>query len=466
MTRVPRRTFATLGLALLAALTVISSPALSLTAQATVDPTCQGKTATILGTDGPDYLLGTKKADVISAGDGDDTIRGFKGNDIICAGFGDDLVNGGLGNDQVFGQGGNDEIQMSDPELYCSTSESLEAFDPFAVETAYQDPASPAWQDCNPANGPTPHAVTIPDGGSKNLMMDVQIPPGFSNLARDTNVRVFINAPKVNGVPDPCQITVGMTSPAIGDPPTKISNPLAGSTCNSTGTDMNGTSFDSEAIIDFKKIDSPLGDPNANTRPMNGRFHPSGSLDSNYRNKPVCNADLTDCLWKLTVSDTKVDGNVGTISWWAMEVNYGQNTTDGTDAVNCGTGQNDTVDYTARNANLTVTMADGLANDGATNEEDNLGGDDANRCEWLYTGYGNDNLTGNSVYNDIRGGGGNDTITGLDGNDRFRGGIGNDKEYGGVGNDKLDGNDGVDTSDGGTGSDTCLNSEVKISCEH
>jgi Ca2+-binding RTX toxin-like protein len=461
-----RRRFAPIVFAMLATVAVMASPTLSQTARATVDPTCQGQPATIVGTDGPDYIVGTKKADVISAGDGDDTIRGFKGNDIICAGAGDDLVNGGLGNDQIFGQAGNDELQMSDPVLYCSTSESLEQFDPFAVETAYQDPASPAWQDCNPANGPTPHRVTIPDGGTKNFLINVSIPDGFANLARDINVRVYVNAPVVNGVPDPCQITLGMQSPAILNPPAKISNPLAGGTCNKTGTDLNGTSFDSEAIINFKKINSTLGEPDAKTRAMNGRFHPSGSLDTNYRNKPVCSNDLSDCLWKLNIGDNLADGHTGSISWWALEINYGQSASDGSDVVTCGTGANDTLDYTARNKNLSIDLGDGLADNGQSSEKDNLGGDNANRCEWLYTGYGNDTLTGNSVYNDIRGGGGNDVITGLGGNDRFRGGIGNDKEYGGDGNDKLDGNDGVDLSDGGPGNDTCLNSETKISCEY
>jgi Ca2+-binding RTX toxin-like protein len=441
-----------------------SSVAFSASAGA-VSERCQGHDATIVGTDGPDYLVGTDGPDVISAGAGDDTIRGLGGDDLICAGGGDDLVNGGMGNDSVMGESWQDEIQMSDPWIYCSTATS--GFDPAAVETAYEgdrsDPGSAAWSSCDPSNLPSPDAVKIPDGGTKVLFMDVAIPPGASNLARDTNVRVYINAPQVHGTPDACQITISVQSPPI---PTKVASGLDKGTCNQTGTDLDGTTFDSEANLDFNNIDSssPLSAPGYN-RPMNGRFHPSGSLDSKYRNKPVCNARMTDCLWKLTIKDTVQDGITGTVSWWALEINYGDNGDDGTDTVSCGTGASDTVDYTARNRNVRATLAGGKANDGVKGEHDNLGSDDADRCEWLYTGYGNDKLSGNSVYNDIRGGGGKDTIKGRAGDDRFRGGTGNDTEFGGPGDDKLDGNDGDDTGNGGSGMDSCLSIEHESNCE-
>jgi Ca2+-binding RTX toxin-like protein len=444
----------------LCSVATVSSLAFSAPAGA-VSLKCQGQSATIVGTDGPELIVGTNGSDVISAGAGDDTIRGLDGNDFICAGAGDDLVNGGLGNDSVMGESWQDEIQMSDPWVYCSTAAS--GFNPNSVETAFRDPADPGFTDCNPATGTSPSAVKIPDGGTKVLLMNVAIPLGAANLARDTNVRVYINAPKVGGTPDVCQLTISMQSPPI---PTKVANGLDNGTCNQTGTDLNGTTFDSEASLDYNNINSssPASAP-GNTRPMNGRFHPSGSLDSKYRNKPVCNAALTDCQWKLTIKDTVQDGITGTVSWWALEINYGDNPGDGTDTVNCGSGSNDTVDYTARNADLTVAL-DGSSLSGQSSENDFLGADDANRCEWLYNGFGNDTLTGNSLYNDIRGGGGSDVITGLGGNDKFRGGTGNDFEYGGAGNDKLDGNDGTNLDDGGDGSDTCLNASTKIDCEH
>jgi secreted trypsin-like serine protease len=75
---------------------------------ATPPPLCQGRKATIIGTDAADTLIGTTGNDVIWGGPGNDVIRGLEGNDLICAGKGDDIVYGGPGNDVIYGQGGND----------------------------------------------------------------------------------------------------------------------------------------------------------------------------------------------------------------------------------------------------------------------------------------------------------------------------------------------------------------------
>lgn len=66
-------------------------------------PTCQGKSATIVGTTGPDTLEGTNKRDVIVGLAGDDVIYGRGGDDLICGNNGSDRIFGGPGNDQLFG---------------------------------------------------------------------------------------------------------------------------------------------------------------------------------------------------------------------------------------------------------------------------------------------------------------------------------------------------------------------------
>ena len=72
--------------------------------------TCQGKTATIQGTDGDDTIHGTNGADVIYAGAGNDTVFGNGGGDTICLGDGNDTGFGGNGNDRVTGGSGVDVI--------------------------------------------------------------------------------------------------------------------------------------------------------------------------------------------------------------------------------------------------------------------------------------------------------------------------------------------------------------------
>lgn len=73
-------------------------------------PTCNGKTATILGSGDGEVIDGTGAADVIVAFGGSDTINGLGGNDTICAGGGDDTVLGGVGADVIYGGDGNDSL--------------------------------------------------------------------------------------------------------------------------------------------------------------------------------------------------------------------------------------------------------------------------------------------------------------------------------------------------------------------
>lgn len=92
--------------AILAALTIPATGTLG--AQST--PTCAGLPATIVGTEGPDRLVGTALRDVIVGLGGDDQIFGAKGNDVICGNAGHDLIQGGDGRDTLIGGYGNDRI--------------------------------------------------------------------------------------------------------------------------------------------------------------------------------------------------------------------------------------------------------------------------------------------------------------------------------------------------------------------
>jgi Ca2+-binding RTX toxin-like protein len=92
-----------------------------------VPPTCLGRYATIVGSQGTDALTGTEGADVIDARSGDDIVDGQGGADLICGdqgrdrllgrdgrdrflgGSGPDVILGGNGADSVKGQRGNDK---------------------------------------------------------------------------------------------------------------------------------------------------------------------------------------------------------------------------------------------------------------------------------------------------------------------------------------------------------------------
>lgn len=74
-------------------------------------PICDGRTATIVGSEHDDVLRGTKGPDVIVGLGGNDTIHGLGGNDIICGGDGNDSVFGGSGNDRLLGGRGSDALK-------------------------------------------------------------------------------------------------------------------------------------------------------------------------------------------------------------------------------------------------------------------------------------------------------------------------------------------------------------------
>jgi Ca2+-binding RTX toxin-like protein len=99
---------------IVAVLAIIASAAVAQAAtgppEAAEPPRCDGRRATIVGTDGDDVLRGTPQSDVIWAGPGNDVIYGGLGNDVVCGGPGDDLIHGGRGNDTLDGGPGTDRV--------------------------------------------------------------------------------------------------------------------------------------------------------------------------------------------------------------------------------------------------------------------------------------------------------------------------------------------------------------------
>jgi Ca2+-binding RTX toxin-like protein len=114
-----------------------------------------------------------------------------------------------------------------------------------------------------------------------------------------------------------------------------------------------------------------------------------------------------------------------------------------------GGGGTDTVNYSTRTASVFVFL-DGLANDGASGEKDNVLTD----VENILGGSAGDVLYGNSAINKILGGNGNDYIFGGGNNDILEGGANDDQIMGGDGNDTLTGGSGADQLFGEAGNDT------------
>jgi hypothetical protein len=124
-----------------------------------------------------------------------------------------------------------------------------------------------------------------------------------------------------------------------------------------------------------------------------------------------------------------------------------------------GGGGLDSVNYGDRTEDLSLSI-DGVANDGAAGEGDNLGLD----ITGVQSGAGNDTITGSAQRNTLAGGDGNDTIAGGDGDDALDGWVGNDRVDGGAGQDSIGGGDGDDVLVGGADRDIFWGEEPNSGC--
>jgi hypothetical protein len=106
----------------------------------------------------------------------------------------------------------------------------------------------------------------------------------------------------------------------------------------------------------------------------------------------------------------------------------------GADTMVGGASNADFVSYADHTAPVTVTQ-DGIANDGAAGEGDNV----MSGIEQLEGGSGDDDLTGTDGIDNINGLNGNDHIDGGDGADFLEGGGGADTIEGGAGSDNITG---------------------------
>jgi hypothetical protein len=120
-----------------------------------------------------------------------------------------------------------------------------------------------------------------------------------------------------------------------------------------------------------------------------------------------------------------------------------------------GGGGNDSLSYEGRSENLSLSP-DGVADDGAPGEGDNIGADIA----MVLAGHGSDRMLGNDGRNIFDGGQGDDVLIGGPSDDQLAGGPGHDRLAGDAGQDVLGGGDGDDQLNGGEGVDRFWGEDV------
>jgi hemolysin type calcium-binding protein len=169
---------------------------------------------------------------------------------------------------------------------------------------------------------------------------------------------------------------------------------------------------------------------------------------------PIFGAGGNDHIDGGPGSDNLVGGpgddvvNGGTGNDYLEGIAYGSEADSAGSDTYIGGGDSDVLNLDGRSEDLALSP-DGVANDGAPGEGDNIGTDIAS----IIGGAGADTYTGNGGGNYFEGGEGNDTISGAGGDDNLVGGAGNDRISGGDGQDVVGGESGDDVLDGGAGVD-------------
>jgi Ca2+-binding RTX toxin-like protein len=396
---------------LTAGLFVVASP--RIVAATPLD--CFGRTATIVGTDGPDRLIGTPRNDVIVGGSGADSILGRGGNDMICGGTGPDTVHGGRGSDNLLGQGGDDALdggRSTDVIAGGSNSDTItgregtdllngeggddslkggRGFDLIAYFGARRGVNVDL--DAGAATGHGTDRITGVEGVEGSIFDDTLAGDGrrtvlFGDagndtiLGRDEKGSSLLAGDFLDGGPgnDDIDGGAGFDSVSFQNAGQPIVADLSAGTSSGQGTD---TLTNVEGLFGNGQPDSLSGD------------------------------DGNNALWGQRGDDT-LDGRGGV------------------DVVGFATffGRPGPVV-----ANLVTGNATGVGNDTLLDIE-NLQGTARS-----------DTFIGNDAANELVGWGGNDSISGAGGDDTLRGGAGDDR------------------LDGGEGTDDCFTGEIELNCE-
>lgn len=203
----------------------------------------------------------------------------------------------------------------------------------------------------------------------------------------------------------------------------------AGSGC----TQINSSTVECASVNLVRVFAGDLADTVTNNSPVSSHQHGDAGADT------LRGGSGTDQFFGGVGNDTTA-GNGGN------DIYNADLPIDGADSFAGGSGV-DTAAYNNRSAALTITL-NGVANDGAAGEGDNVGAD----VENVFAGFGSDVVQGNGVANEIRAGQGADTISGLGGNDTLN---------------AADGTGGNDSLDGGAGTDTCFSDvgDTEAGCE-
>jgi Ca2+-binding RTX toxin-like protein len=392
---------------------------------------------TLIGGAGSDVIDGLGGADVITGGSGNDQLSGGDGSDLIDAGPGFDEIDGGIGNDQLLG--GDDPDVLSggpgDDVLSGGVGDDVLSGDDGADSMAGDDGAD---QLSGGAGG------DVMAGGTGADQLDGGLGPNRMDGGDDNDVLV--------AGPDGDALDGGAGDDTVtgGDGPDALSGGAGQDRLDAgAGNDSLAGGDGNDLLLTGPGADVLAGGGGVDTADYGLSAAGVGvSLDGTANDGAPGEADNVEADIEVVLGSTQADyltagpasvtlrgdaGDdrlVGGPAADTLDGGDGNDVLDGGDGpdVIYGAGGTDTVDYSTREAAVTVTTAGGI-DDGQAGEHDNVD----SSVENVVGGAGNDRLRGaRNVPNRLQGGAGDDALISYD-----RDGVTDELECG-KGTDRVD----------------------------
>ncbi|NUB46522.1 M10 family metallopeptidase C-terminal domain-containing protein [Fertoebacter nigrum] len=470
-----------------------------------------------IDTDGAGTITGTTGANVIDARGGADSVNGGAGNDTIYGGAGDDTIRGSIGADDLYGGSGIDTLSYSTASaavavsLADGTGTAGEALgDTFS---SFENVFGGSFNDsltgdsgANELRGGAGDDSLLGEGGNDTILGQdgndtIRGGAGADSLVGGSGIDSLLYNSSLLAVNVNLTLNTAVGGDADGDIISGFENVFGGGandtlTGSAGANEIRGGAGNDSLSGEGGNDTLTGGDGNDTIRGGTGadELIGSGGIDTLTYNTSVAGVAVNIGLNTASGGDAAGDiisgfenvfGGGGndtlTGSAGANEIRGGLgndslsgengNDTilgqDGNDTIRGGAGADslvggngtDTLTYNTSVAGVNVNIGTNVASGGDAN------GDIISGFENVFGGGGNDTLTGSGAANEIRGGAGNDnllgengndTLFGQDGNDILRGGAGADSLVGGGGNDTLIGDTGNDTLTGNSGADVFL----------
>ncbi len=377
----------------------------------------------VQGTNFADSITGSEKNDIILGEGGNDSINGMSGDDYIDGGTGADRMNGNKGDDVFLNfDGSGDTIDGGSGKNFAEQDDkdTLSRIDLIFDESSSGGGESGGESGGTESGGTSEPLMFLSDAPHAALALQIAALPIAS---------IDAGVLTING--DSGDNRISLTMDSTG---TKINISIDGEVASFALADVDSISIDAgdgDDVVALQKSDGTrqvqLG---ANIFGGAGDDTIIGGSGNDTVDGEAGNDSILGMLGRDSLSggfgNDTLDGGADNdlLNGGSIDIS----TRDGADVFIGGSG-NDSAMYTTRTDDLSIDILNGSkANDGAASESDDVNVD----VENIFSGSGDDTLTGNASANLISGSAGNDVIKGNGAHDKLIGGTGRDTITSGV----------------------------------